>query len=260
MINWVLFYNHCYIILSASKSKPNKALCIFNEYRTASASHEGWIDLPGVNEDKSFITTMLIKDYDIEEITNQFDIEECIIDTLKKWKGEKIHRLHFHFSGHGYINQTEDTSEDEEETTMPTPNFVVGNIGNKYICSLHEIKYLLAQSNSDVITITLDCSRSYRPNQRSKPRVPFTKFPLIPQKDLNRMVTMYSTCESLATYDENSFLRELWKVYQEQNHRISITKMAKLVNDSWHNRRVNHVCSVEMLEEGESWQKKYWPL
>ena len=52
---------------------------------------------------------MLIKDYDIEEVTNQNDIEECLRDISKKWSDETIHRLHFHFSGHGSINQTVNT-------------------------------------------------------------------------------------------------------------------------------------------------------
>ena len=255
-----LFIN---ILLLASKSKPNKALCIFNEYRTASASREGWIDLPGVNEDKSFITTMLIKDYDIEEVTNQFDIEECVSDTLKKWSGEKIHRLHFHFSGHGFFKppMPERVDDGEEKlTTMADGHCLVGNIGTQHLCSLHKIKYLLAQSNSDIITITVDCCRSFDRNSRIKPQIPLTILPSIPHEGLIRMATMYSTCESLATYDENSFLRELWKVYQEQNHRISITKMAKMINDSWHNRRINQVCMIDMVEEGDNWKKKYWPL
>ena len=206
---------------------------------------------------------MLIKDYDIEEITNQFDIEECIIDTLKKWRGEKIQRLHFHFSGHGFfkppIKENPDNEEDRE-TTTPIGHCLVGNIGTQHLCTIQKIKYLLAQSNSDIITITVDCSRSFERNRRIRAQMPPTILPGIQRDDLARMATMYSTCESLASYDENSFLRELWKVYQEQDHRISITKIQKLINDSWKNRKINQVCIVEMIDVGDNWKKKYWPL
>ena len=112
----------------------------------------------------------------------------------------------------------------------------------------------------ELITVTVDCCRSFERNRRIKPQIPLTILPSIPHEGLIRMATMYSTCESLATYDENSFLRELWKVYQEQNHRISITKMAKMINDSWHNRRINQVCMIDMVEDGDNWKKKYWPM
>ena len=65
---------------------------------------------------------MLIKDYDIEEVTNQNDIEECLRDISKKWRDETIHRLHFHFSGNGIMDQTFvkafNTNQDFMESTI----------------------------------------------------------------------------------------------------------------------------------------------
>ena len=74
------------------------------------------------------------------------------------------------------------------------------------------------------------------------------------------MVTLYSTCESLDSYDENSFSKELWKVYQEQNYQIPINKIAKMVNDSWYNRLVNQLCTMEIVEVADNWKDKNWPL
>ena len=208
---------------------------------------------------------MLIKDYDIEEVLNQNDIEECIVDILRKWKGEEnIRRLHFHFSGHGIINQTYEPDDTDQVMDADTPTWhcLVGNNGDSSLHSVHQIKHLLNQANPDFITITLDCNRSLdHLRQNPRKRFSFGKLPIkLPQDNWPKMATIYSTCDSQASYDENSFSKELWKVYQEQDHHIPITKVAKLVNDSWGNRMVNQVCTMEIINIGDNWKNKYWPV
>ena len=242
---------------------------MFNEYRNIRAKDEGWYTLPGVNQDKSFITTMLIKDYDIEEVLNQNDIEECIVDILKKWKEgeEHIRRLHFHFSGHGIINQAIDDCEIDKaeqpiDANNPILHCLMGNNGETSLYSVDQIKQLLNQANAEVITITLDCCRSYdKLREIAKKKISLGKLPRIPHDNWPKTAVFYPTCEStLASYDENSFSKELWKVYQEQDHHISISKMGKLVNESWSNRMVDQQCTIEMVNVGDNWKNKSWPI
>ena len=207
---------------------------------------------------------MLIKDYDIEEVTNQNDIEECTIDILRKWQNEDIHRLHFHFSGHGIINQTVDAYElDQDVMDADTPiwHCLVGNNGDRSLCSVHNIKHLLTQLNPDIITITLDCCCSFqRTRKKTGTKIRLAKLAPIPPEAWRKMVTFYSTCKSLDSNDEDSFSKELLKVYQEQNHQIPIHKMAKMVKDSWNNRRVKQLCTMEIVEVADNWKNKNWPL
>ena len=147
-------------------------------------------------------------------------------------------------------------------TDTPTWHCLVGNNGDSSLYSINQIKHLLKQANPEFITITLDCNRSLdHLRQNPKKRFAFGKLPIkLPQIRSVNIVTLYSNCDTQDLYDENSFSKELWKVYQEKEHHIPINKMAKLVNDSWGNRRVNHVCTMEIFNIGELWKNKYWPV
>ena len=207
---------------------------------------------------------MLIKDYDIEEVTNQNDIEECLRDISKKWRDETIHRLHFHFSGHGIMDQTFvkafNTNQDFMEINTPIWDHIVGNNGDQNLFSVHFIKYLLNKMNPEMLTITLDCYHDFvlrRPIV--KPKLELPVLPTNLESDLRNMLTLHSTCGSSISYDADSFCKELWKVYQENQHHIPLMKLSTLINDSWNNRRVNQVCTMETLEVQNDLKGKCWP-
>ena len=74
------------------------------------------------------------------------------------------------------------------------------------------------------------------------------------------MATFYSTCESLASLDGESLSKELYKVYNDQNQRIPVLYLSRMVNDSWSSRNVKQFCMKELVEIGDNWEGKSWPI
>ena len=227
----------------------NKAICVFNDY-----SHDHNNFLPGVAEDKKRIRTMLTEGgYDIEEVTNENDIEKSVVNISQKWKDQAIDRLHFHFSGHGSINQTVNT-----KGISPGWDCIIGDDGT--LIPIHRMKCLLAQLKPEKLTIILDCCRNF---ERSKKYISTNTFlqelQEIPISDWKNMVTFYSTPVSNTTLDTNSFSKELWKLYGEKNHHIPVTKIASLINKSWSDREVDQICTSEIFEVNNNWKGIFWP-
>ena len=248
-----------------SQIKFYKAICIFNTYQNQQAAADGWDAIPGANQDRETIRRMLEKDYDIAEMIDQDDILYCVINLRRQWQSEKIHRLHFHFSGHGIFNQTVETNDsqyDEVDSRTPFGECLLGNNGDQGLCSVLSIQKLLTQFHTDVITLTLDCCRTLdRPQTRQ--RVKLAKLPVISNEDWLRIATVYSSCKTRPAYDQTSFSNELSRVISStKGGRIPINKIAKLVNESWRKNGINYqYCNIERIEGGKlDWDELYWPL
>jgi len=247
------------------QKKVNIAICIFNTYDNQLAKDDGWGTLPGAMQDVATIRGMLENDYNIAEMTDQDDIEHCVVQMLRQWQDVKIGRLHFHFSGHGIFNQTvqiNDSQRDEVDSGTPFGECILGNNGDQGLCSILRIQNLLTQFNADIITLTLDCCRSLdRPQTRQ--RVKLAKLPVISNDDWLRIATVYSSCKTRPAFDQTSFSNELSRVISStKGGRIPINKIAKLVNESWRKDGFNHqYCNIERIEGGKlDWDKLYWPL
>ena len=241
------------------------AICIFNTYQNQQAAADGWGALPGANQDRVAIRSMLENNYDIAEMADQDDIEDCVIKIMRRWQHVKIHRLHFHFSGHGIFNQTVQTNDsqyDEVDSRTPFGECLLGNNGDQGLCSVLSIQKLLTQFNADIITLTLDCCRSLdRPQTRQ--RVKLAKLPVISNEDWLRIATVYSSCKTRPAFDQTSFSNELSKVINStKGGRIPIGKIAKSVNESWRKEGLNYqYCNIDRIEGGLlDWDKLYWPL
>ena len=261
----MLLFNFLLNVVLGSKKKVNKAICIFNTYKNQQAADDGWGTLPGANQDRFTIRKMLEHHYDIAEMTDQDDIEHCVIKIMRQWQHEKINRLHFHFSGHGMFNQTVQTNaslQDVVESRTPVGECLVGNNGEQGLCAVLKIQYLLTQFNANIITLTLDCCRSLdRPQTRQK--VQSAKLPKISNEGWLRIATVYSSCKTRPAYDQSSFSTELSRVIRvAKGGRIPINKIAKLVNESWRKDGLNHqYCNIDRIEGGKlDWDELYWPL
>jgi len=248
----------------------NKAILIFNDYDNKEAKGDGWPQLLGVANDKVVMRHMLRNDYDILEIVNERNFFQFIDEKTTRWRGEKMRRLHFHFSGHGILNTDIDAFQTKElvmKGKAPIGHCLVGNEGEKDIVSVWKVKYFLTQFDAEKITLSLDCCRSFLQSQRGKKielsseKVEPRSFTDIPTKDWERMFTIYSTCTSNPSFDDNSLSQELWRVYQNKNERIAIKDMAEIVNTSWHKRNIhNQRCTAEMVKVDGNWNDEFWPL
>ena len=260
----------------------NKAICIFNTYNNAQANLEGWGNLPGVQGDIRAMTRMLEKNYEIVTLIDQEDIEISILRILCQWTDESIrmsgqamtdgrrdiNRLHFHFSGHGFYNQTVETDGSENkypshssQSNTPIGECLVGNKGRRCICSILQIQHLLARTAAEKITITLDCCRSLdRELGKTRERVKLIPMPKIDKRDWLRMVTIQGSCKTLPAHDINSMTKELHRVLNRHNGRIPIEKMDELVNNSWYVKGIDQLCQMEIVKLGGNWKGLYWPL
>ena len=218
---------------------------------------------------------MLKSDYDIVEVMNHNDIHAFVEETLEKWKNEKIHRLHFHFSGHGEINQIVNTGKSTQ--SRPIWECMVNDDGT--LTSVYDVQYLLTQFKSEMITLALDCCRTLslqaeegrelnRRNDGALREIVKTQdLHQIPISDWEKMVTFHAIPQSDPDSDEDCMTNELFKVYKEKNHRIPITQLAHLLNNSWEQRGVsNQRCMADIIEvfrsvEGrDNWEGIFWPL
>ena len=176
---------------------------------------------------------------------------------------EKIDRLHFHYSGHGIFNQTVETNNSNHKVLHSETTFgpcIVGNNGDKSLCSILTIQSLMARANADIRTLTLDCCRDLdRP--RSRHKVKLAKLPVISTEDWKRIATIYSTCLTQTARDRRSFSQELCKVIRSTKYgRVAFKQIAKLVNESWHKDGLtSQLCNIDLREVGDNWDKVYWP-
>ena len=162
-----------------------------------------------------------------------------------------------HFSGHGINNQVvsiSKTMDDEVKSLIPVGECLVGTDGS--FCAIRIIQHLLTFASAEVITVTLDCCRSLKRGLMQTIRLPWS--PDIPRKCWLKMVVVHSTLETLSSNDCNSLSKELSKVYHE-NEKIPISKLARLVNESWQNRNIGQSCEMKIVDH-EKWDTLYWPL
>ena len=125
---------------------------------------------------------------------------------------------------------------------------------------MFDVNEVLLSLKPDVLTITLDCSReifSDREMDSEGIKVHHRKHAPEAKKI---MATFYSTYEGNCSSDFDSLSKELYKVYQDVNHRIPILKLAELVNDSWQDRNVNQYCTEDLVKVGGNWKNEFWPL
>ena len=251
------------IIVGFSK-EVNKAILIFNEYDDQEAISDGWIFLPGVKDDRRIWKNFLENRYDIVEGVNLNDIEKFVRDLLPQWQDEKIDRLHFHFSGHGIFNQTIHAQISDQGTSStrasdtPFGECLLGNNGDKGLCSILEIQKLLTDFHPNIITVTLDCCRTL---DRPKCRIELAKLPKVDNEDWKKIATIYASCLTQPAYDTR-FSKELEKVVAStKSGRIPINKIARCVNESWHKKGFNaQVCTHAIVEIGDNWDKLFFPL
>ena len=249
------------------------AICVFNRYNNTKAYNDGWLPLPGVSEDERVIREMLRTDYVMEILTNQEDISSSIIDLKLKWKDQNIGRLHFHFSGHGIINQTIDAVKMDPNVNVFTSNTpfghcLVGDDGDCHLTSVLDIKHHLNEFNSESITITLDCCRDL---DRPRQKVELAKQPTIGPESWYKMATFYATCETIPSRDRFSLSQALYQVHKKRNKCIPILEMDKEVNDYWKanmelQKRIakgtvkKQYCMRELVQEGDNWKCETWPV
>lgn len=186
---------------------------------------------------------------------------------LDQWKDDHINRLHFHFSGHGFYNQTVDVQRNEfdevdsAKSTTPIGECVVGNNGRDGLCSILQIQYLLSRIKAEKITITLDCCRSLdRELGKTRERVKLVPMPKVDKNNWLRIATIQGSCKTLPAYDINSFTKELFIVLNQHNGRILIEKMDEIVNNSWYIKGINQLCQMEIIKVGNNWKDLYWPI
>ena len=243
----------------------NKAICIYNTYHDERAKADRWDTLPGVIGDMTKMTKMLEEGhYDVRNEINQDNIENCIARVLWQWKDEKINRLHFHFSGHGIHNQTVETHRndlDEVDSSTPIGECLVGNMGDRGLCSVLRIQELLTYLDPDRITISLDCCRTLdRPREKTRERVKLAEMPRIEKHHWRKIATIQASCKTLPSYDMMSFTNELLSVYNRHKGHIPIDKMDELVNNSWYERGIDQLCQMEIVRVGDNWKNLYWPI